>query len=119
MKKATRFFGVVVLLISALAWAAGAGVSLNTANRLEALNCAAGGTSGPSVNPGKYLLTVTDEDTWFCRAAACASGGTRLPVGFGILIQMGANGTTGFPAAESTSCRSTGSTGDLTFTPAD
>lgn len=77
-------------------------------------DCASGGSAAQTLTSRTYLLRVFDETTWLCFAASgstCASGGDRYPAGTVILVTLA-------PDQVSVSCRSTGSTGDATLTPA-
>lgn len=103
---------LLALGIALFGLAALGGIQLDTATLKTFTDCAAGGSAAQTVAAGDYLLTVNDEATWLCMtdsASTCASGGAKLPSGFGIIITIGAGG-------QSVSCRSTNSTGDLQFT---
>lgn len=94
------------------ALASGPGVMLNTGQRFETTNCAAAGSSIGTVPQGKYLLRVTDEDTFICYAGACvAPDGEKFPAPTVMLIQ--------FRQATQLYCRSVGATGDVILTYAD
>ncbi len=101
----------LAVLLSAVAlaasWSEGAGTVYNFTD------CDTGGEAAQTISPGTYMMTVTGEDTWVCFSAAastCASGGTKYPMGFGVIVKI----TT---ATSSRSCRSAGGAGDVTFSP--
>lgn len=98
----------LLLLLAGLAsGAAVAQISLNTGSRLETTDCAVGGSNIGTTVAGKYLLRVTDADTFVCWAATCAAGGEKFPTGTVILLR--------FDSAQALSCRSAG-TGDAILT---
>lgn len=101
---------LLLLLLAGLAsGGAAAQISLNTASRLETADCASGGSSiGTTLAKSKYLLRVTDKDTFICWAASCAAGGEKFPNGTLILLY--------FETAQALSCRSSDSTGDAALT---
>lgn len=89
-----------------------AGIALDQTVTKTFTDCSASGSVAQTVTGGEYLLTVTTEDVWLCladSASTCASGGTKFPPGFGMVITIGAGG-------QSASCRSTNATGDIQFT---
>lgn len=94
---------------SALAQSA---ITLVSGSKVEFTDCSGSGSSAQAVPPGKYLMRVTDADTFICiaeSAATCASGGEKFPLGTVLSIYFG-----GF-ANKSVACRSSG-TGDVIFT---
>lgn len=98
------------MLATLLSMALSQGLTLQTGLRTELTDCASGGSSSATLTAGvKYLMRVTDADTFVCFAATCASGGEKFPVGTVILIRPNGDQTT-------ISCRSTTSSGDLIFT---
>lgn len=81
--------------------------------RFEFTDCAAAGSSAQTLtgNGTIYAFRVTDENTWICYAATCASpNGEKWPAGTVIYIEIKD------VAGQQVSCRSTGSTGDAIFT---
>ena len=110
-----RYLAPVVLALVVLAGAALAagGVPLNPNKRYELTDCAAGGSSSISVDPGTYLMRITDADVFVCYAGTCASGGEKFPMG--TVMQLTTLGTT----ATTMSCRSASSTGDFILTAAN
>lgn len=92
-----------------VATAAAANIQLETSVRVEFTNCASGGSSSTSLpSPGRYLMRVTDEDTFLCWGATCASGGEKFPTGTVMLLH--------FRTAQALSCRSGSSLGDVILT---
>lgn len=108
-----RKLGLVLALLAAGAAVAG---SLYPAGRVEFENCSASGSSAQALVRGNtYLMRVFDEGVWVCFAASastCATGGDRFGPGFAMKFTVSGD-------LKSTSCRSTGATGDVIFTPAD
>lgn len=91
------------------------GIALQTGNRFEFTDCAAGGSAAQTLTNGMtYLLRITDTDVTLCFAetgSTCVTLGEKFPAGTVILFTV-----TG--ATKSVSCRSTSSTGDAIFTAA-
>lgn len=99
---------LVALLGLAFGGVAAAQIVLQVDTRLETADCASGGSSIGTTKAGKYLLRVTDKDTFICWAATCATGGEKFPLGTVVLLR--------FPVAQALSCRSSDSTGDAALT---
>lgn len=102
---------LVLLAVSLVAVAVMAqGIPLKPATEFNFTDCASGGSAAQTLTANKsFLMRVTDADLWVCYAATCATGGMKFPQGTVILVKVGAT-------AQSTSCRSSASTGDVLFT---
>ncbi len=105
-----KFFAIY-LMVCMLATVALAGIRLYPTNRFEFTNCASGGSAAQTVKVGTYFTRILAEDVWMCYAATCVSGGEQIGAGTVFMLTI--------PAAQSVSCRSAGSTGDLILTRAD
>lgn len=100
----------LALVVALVASVAIAQVTLQPALRTEITDCASGGSGSATLVSGvKYLLRVTDADTFLCFAGTCASGGEKFPVGTLMLLRVNSDQTT-------ISCRSSASTGDVILT---
>lgn len=108
-----RKLGLLLALLAAGAAVAG---SLYPSGTKEFTDCDSGGSAAQTLTRGnRYLMRVFDADVWVCFAASgstCASGGERFGPGFAMKFEV--NGD-----LKSVSCRSSASTGDVIFTPAD
>lgn len=109
-----KAFGLALLALFAFG---GAGLSLDTANRVEFADCSSGGSSAQTLTlagQGNFLVTVSSAaDVYLCfagSASTCGSGGVLFPPGTVAVITVNAD-------QKSVSCRSSTSTGDVHFTP--
>lgn len=103
---------LILAVLLALASDVRADVQLDQAVIKNFTDCSSGGSVAQTLTGGSYVMTVHDEAVWLCladSASTCASGGSKFPAGFGMVIRINNGG-------QSVSCRSAASGGDLTFT---
>jgi hypothetical protein len=105
-----------ILGLAASAFAGSPGITIDQNVRFEFTDCASGGSAAQTLTLNrKYLMRITDADTFVCFAASgstCASGGEKFPLGTVLPLFIGTD-------YKSVSCRSADSTGDVIFTKVD
>lgn len=110
MKRILLVVAIVLLPFAVLAQVGG--IAVYPATAFTFTDCASGGSAAQTITKGSWLFIVTDSDVFVCYAATCAAGGTRYAVGSTILIAIEPT------AGQQVSCRSTASTGDVSYTKA-
>ncbi len=111
---------VLGVVLSGVALAA-AGISLSPTQRLEFVNCSDGGNAAQTLPAGSWVMRVTDADTRVCllgsvdAGAACDGGTGTAAFNNGDVYPQGTVMQIVTGRAQSVSCRSFMSTGDLSF----